>query len=120
MKKEEIHLDDWQRILLGAAPGEFLLEVLMRAENVYNLKQVDRLYVEACGLFSLFTNDGEQPGLSVLPLHHNSLSQTDWRDIQPPAEGICACQDCGNTVPAPQATGECPVCHADAWGQAVK
>lgn len=35
MKKEEIHLDDWQRILLGNAPLEFLLEVALRTLVIY-------------------------------------------------------------------------------------
>jgi uncharacterized membrane protein YcaP (DUF421 family) len=35
MKKEEIHLDDWQRILLGQAPLEFLLEVALRTLIIY-------------------------------------------------------------------------------------
>ncbi|QKZ13021.1 DUF421 domain-containing protein [Spirosoma sp. KUDC1026] len=35
MKKEEIRLDDWQRILFGMAPPEFLLETLVRAIVIY-------------------------------------------------------------------------------------
>ncbi|GAB3759219.1 DUF421 domain-containing protein [Spirosoma pomorum] len=35
MKKEEIRLDDWQRILFGMAPPEFLLETLVRAIIIY-------------------------------------------------------------------------------------
>ena len=35
MKKEEIHLGDWQRILLGNAPLEFLLEAVLRTLVVY-------------------------------------------------------------------------------------
>ena len=35
MKKEEIRLDDWQRILFGEAPPQFLLEVLVRAIVIY-------------------------------------------------------------------------------------
>src|SRR4051812_31077011 len=35
MKKEEIHLWDIKRILLGQAPAEFLLEVLIRALIMY-------------------------------------------------------------------------------------
>lgn len=35
MKKEEIHLDDWHRILLGQAPLEFLLEAILRTLVVY-------------------------------------------------------------------------------------
>jgi uncharacterized membrane protein YcaP (DUF421 family) len=35
MKKEEIHLGDLQRILLGSAPAHFLLEVLLRSVIIY-------------------------------------------------------------------------------------
>ncbi len=35
MKKEEIRLDDWQRILFGEAPPVFLLETLVRAIIIY-------------------------------------------------------------------------------------
>ena len=35
MKKEDIHWDDWHRILVGAAPTEFLLEVLFRTLIMY-------------------------------------------------------------------------------------
>lgn len=35
MKKEEIHLGDWQRLLLGQAPLEFLLEAALRTLIIY-------------------------------------------------------------------------------------
>ena len=35
MKKEEIKPWDWQRIFLGEAPAEFLLEVLIRTIVIY-------------------------------------------------------------------------------------
>jgi len=35
MEREEIHLDDWKRILIGNAPPEFLLEVLLRSAFIY-------------------------------------------------------------------------------------
>lgn len=35
MKKEEIHWLDWHRILLGTAPEQFLLEVLIRTIVIY-------------------------------------------------------------------------------------
>lgn len=37
MKKEEIHLSDWHRILFGEAPPVFLLEVMIRTILVYLL-----------------------------------------------------------------------------------
>ena len=35
MNKEEIKLSDWQRILIGDAPVEFLLEVFIRTALIY-------------------------------------------------------------------------------------
>lgn len=35
MKKEEIHLSDIKRILIGNEPPEFLVEVLVRSLIVY-------------------------------------------------------------------------------------
>ncbi|GAB3807455.1 DUF421 domain-containing protein [Spirosoma humi] len=35
MKKEHIWLDDWQRILIGDAPVEFMLEVFIRTSLIY-------------------------------------------------------------------------------------
>ncbi|AKD57126.1 DUF421 domain-containing protein [Spirosoma radiotolerans] len=35
MKKENIWLEDWQRILIGDAPVEFLLEVFLRTSFIY-------------------------------------------------------------------------------------
>lgn len=232
MKKEEIHLGDWQRILLGEAPAEFMLEVLirsiiiflifaviarmlgkrmngqltqtelavmlmlggliapamqqpdrgilisvlalvcilflqrsltkwgfkshrveeitqgvesalvkdgvlqldemksgrvshqqiyavLRAENVYNLKKVDRLYFEGCGLFSIYTNEDSEPGLSVLPPRNGEVAKADWRGIVKPARGLLACQNCGNTILQRQTGSACPVCQATEWTQAV-
>ncbi|WP_128546349.1 DUF421 domain-containing protein [Larkinella soli] len=35
MKKEEIHLSDWLRILVGEVPGVFYIEILLRVAVVY-------------------------------------------------------------------------------------
>jgi len=35
MKKEDIFLDDWQRILTGEAPTIFMAEVLLRTVVIY-------------------------------------------------------------------------------------
>lgn len=37
MKKEEIHLWDWQRLLIGNNPWEFMIEVLLRTLLIYIL-----------------------------------------------------------------------------------
>jgi len=35
MKKEDIHLGDWKRIIMGNAPGEFMLEIVVRTLIIY-------------------------------------------------------------------------------------
>lgn len=35
MKKEDVHLDDWKRILIGEAPWGFMLEVFIRTLIIY-------------------------------------------------------------------------------------
>lgn len=35
MKKQQIHLDDWQRILVGEVPASFYVELIFRALMVY-------------------------------------------------------------------------------------
>ncbi|GGF24899.1 DUF421 domain-containing protein [Hymenobacter cavernae] len=35
MKKEDIHLEDWKRIIMGSAPGEFMLEIAIRTLIIY-------------------------------------------------------------------------------------
>ncbi len=37
MKKDEIKLDDWQRILVGEVPPEFFIEVILRIAVIYVL-----------------------------------------------------------------------------------
>lgn len=40
MKKEDIHLYDWQRVFLGEVPGSFYVEILIRAAVVYLILMV--------------------------------------------------------------------------------
>ena len=39
----------------------------LRSEKIYNVRQVSRMYMEACGVFSIYTEEEEKPGLSTFP-----------------------------------------------------
>jgi uncharacterized membrane protein YcaP (DUF421 family) len=39
----------------------------LRNQKIYNLGAVDRMYLEASGMYSVFKGDSSKPGLSVLP-----------------------------------------------------
>lgn len=66
----------------------------LRGRKIYTITKVTRLYMEACGLFSIYTDEEEKPGLSVLP-----DTDKEVHSIQPVAgPAIVACMNCGNTI----------------------
>jgi len=93
---------------------EQLLAVL-RNMNIYNLGEVERVYLEACGIFSVFKFDRPKPGLSLIPPTDDDAG----KEFDKVAESII-CLECGN--PAPQGTRNekyCKNCHSEKWGPAV-
>jgi uncharacterized membrane protein YcaP (DUF421 family) len=87
----------------------------IRGKNIRHLGQVKRVYLEACGLFSVYENSNPKPGLSVLPAKDGNISR-----VQPRTDKYVACKNCGNTIEA-RAThaGTCKSCGATDWDQAV-
>jgi len=87
----------------------------LRDKAVEHLGQVERVYLEGCGVFSVFRREHPVPGLSVLP-----TLDAVARQQQPAADNKRACCQCGNTVTlthhAPQT---CPVCQSTRWTKAI-
>ncbi|GAB3018080.1 YetF domain-containing protein [Spirosoma pulveris] len=88
----------------------------LRSENVYNLGDVKRLYLEAYGMFSIYRAEPGKPGLSVFEPSDEEIHSIHE---QPESEAL-ACTNCGNTVPSPPQPGHCPVCQATKWIPAVR
>lgn len=88
----------------------------LRSENVYNLGQVKRLYMEAYGEFSIYENEQTKPGLSVLPPADEEVHSIHERAEDTPL----ACTNCGNTVPALPKPDSCAVCQATNWIEAIR
>ena len=87
----------------------------LRAGKVYNLGMVERMYLEAYGMFSIYQGKESKPGLSVLP-----LPDTEIRSIQlHPDSSTLACTNCGYTIPAEPRQESCPVCQANEWVDAI-
>jgi uncharacterized membrane protein YcaP (DUF421 family) len=95
------------------------LFAVLRAQNIYNLGKVERLYLEGSGLFSIYTSDTEKPGLSALPLNLKEINEDDVRGMQELATDMCACQHCGNTVQESDSKRACSVCGDNDWVKAV-
>jgi uncharacterized membrane protein YcaP (DUF421 family) len=87
----------------------------LRSGNVYNISKVKRLYLEAYGMFSIFEEKEEKPGLSVFPPNDDEIHTIHRR----PATEMLACTNCGNTVLAKPKPGPCPLCEATTWTRAV-
>ncbi|HEX9958587.1 MAG TPA: YetF domain-containing protein [Fibrella sp.] len=87
----------------------------LRSHKIYNVRKVTRMYMEACGIFSIYTAEEEKPGLSVFPDIDEEV-----HSIQPVAESsVMACMNCGNTVIVSDEEKPCPVCKEVEWTQAV-
>ncbi|WP_066835317.1 DUF421 domain-containing protein [Rufibacter ruber] len=88
----------------------------LRTHNVTQLGQVKRVYIEACGLFSVVKADQARQGLSVLPLKDEDMVQN-----LPLDQLYAACTRCGYVAETGQVQGtECPNCACDQWTPSVK
>jgi len=90
------------------------LRAVLRNQNIYNMGEVQRLYLEACGIFSVFKYDEAKPGLSLLPPDDKNAEQ-EFNIIKESS----ICQECGNPATQPNKERECKNCHSVNWGQAI-
>jgi uncharacterized membrane protein YcaP (DUF421 family) len=84
---------------------------VLRNEQIYNLGEIRRVYLEASGLFTIFKYPQPKPGLLLIP----ATDQAGPEFYSPPAAAIC--EYCGNASSAlPQENPEkCNNCGADIW-----
>jgi uncharacterized membrane protein YcaP (DUF421 family) len=87
----------------------------LRSENVYHLGKVKRLYLEAYGVFSIYEEKQEKPGLTVMPPSDDGIRDT----YQKKDDQTLACGHCGKTLPTFPEPGACPVCGHTQWEPAV-
>lgn len=88
----------------------------LRGEKIFNLGEVERVYLEAFGGFSIFKYSEARPGLPVYPpidkeILDNGLSAND------PNETWFACSNCG--LADKDADHSCKNCGANEWTKAI-
>jgi len=93
---------------------EQLLAVL-RNQEVYNLGEVQRLYLEACGIFSVFRYASPKPGLLITPDADEGTYAAFDVD-----ETMQSCENCGNTIAANTSNSTCDNCGSTSWTNAIK
>jgi uncharacterized membrane protein YcaP (DUF421 family) len=87
----------------------------LRQKNINNLGKVKRMYLEACGIFSVYEYDEARPGLSVLP--PNDLGLYELRQHRD--SDLMACCNCGNTIPERMTKSACEICGNEDWTKAI-
>jgi uncharacterized membrane protein YcaP (DUF421 family) len=87
------------------------LFAVMRAKQIYNLGEVQRVYLEACGLFSIFKFKKANPGLSLVPEGDRGAEATfNLMDNQK------VCDECGLTAAHEAQTHRaCENCGNNRW-----
>lgn len=91
------------------------LFTILRGKGIYNLGKVERAYMEACGIMSVYTREDEKPGLSVIPQRDEGLCEVH----QSSRSGEYACTNCGYTTISKEKPDECPHCKSSQFSSAV-
>lgn len=86
----------------------------LRSKGIFNLGNVQRVYLEACGVFSTIKNKKAQPGLPLFPPTDDSV----LRLLHPDSRMICL--NCGRLADHGSDLSICPNCGQQKWTQAVK
>jgi uncharacterized membrane protein YcaP (DUF421 family) len=102
LKDSVIKMDTLYRI--GVTQKQFF-EVL-RSKQIRHLGQVKRVYLEACGIFSIYRNEKAIPGLSILRQEEQDLLVRKDESKQ-------VCTNCGNEQR--QYQGTCNNCGNENW-----
>ena len=88
---------------------------ILRSQNIYNLGEVERIYLEGSGRFSVFRMDPPQPGLIIMP-----PSDRDAKNIQQtPDSELHVCVMCGKTTSETIEQQNCNNCGAQQWEKAT-
>jgi hypothetical protein len=91
---------------------------LLRSRGIWQLGQVERLYLEACGTFSLFRFTDPGPGLSIFPAGEFVSGNASSGSAQ--SECCSACGNCGAvSMRASHLDQPCTHCRGNSWVTAI-
>jgi uncharacterized membrane protein YcaP (DUF421 family) len=91
------------------------LFAVLRSQNIYNLGEIERIYLEACGLFSVYKFETAQPGLSIFPANDQIIG---W--VTSIKDDVIICHACGKKAKDPQEEqSKCNNCKSEKWGPAI-
>lgn len=85
----------------------------LRSNEIKHLGVVERLYLEACGDFTMIKTNQPQAGLSVLPEW-----DTEFNAEQPRDSNVQVCNHCAKVKAG--AESDCSNCHNSSWATPIK
>lgn len=89
---------------------------VLRSQNIYNLGEVERVYIEGSGLFSVFKYDAAKPGLSLFPSGDGEVLDGQEKSD----EHFFVCRMCGRTAEnEKERNGHCNNCGCENWEEAI-
>ena len=87
---------------------------ILRSADIFNLGQVERMYIESSGEFSIYQNKDAKPGLPLYPPNDQAI-----KNEQPnPDEKLKVCISCGYVDNCNNEL-ECGHCHQKEWTSVV-
>jgi uncharacterized membrane protein YcaP (DUF421 family) len=87
----------------------------LRQQEIFNLGMIERVYLEACGNFSVYIAKEKKPGLAIFPAGDEVLS---GQARVKPIDALKACTNCGEV--AHESTSRCHNCNETDFIQAVE
>ena len=91
------------------------LFAVLRSEGVFNLGQVDRVYLEAFGMFSIYKAKKAKAGLSIFPPDDAEINNFSNQN----GSHKMVCKSCGHLSEGDEFTRECSVCLSTEWMEAT-
>jgi uncharacterized membrane protein YcaP (DUF421 family) len=89
---------------------------ILRSQEIYNLGEVERIYAEACGIFSVYKAEDPKPGLSLFPPLDDGVHKVQGQ----PETNTYVCRMCGKTAESQaEKSAHCTNCGSADWEIAV-
>jgi uncharacterized membrane protein YcaP (DUF421 family) len=86
----------------------------LRKKNIDNLASVQRVYLESCGMFTIFLSNDKKPGLPVFPEKDKHI--LDFKERVD--HGLRACANCGHVQHIRNDDQKCEICNEIFWQEA--
>jgi uncharacterized membrane protein YcaP (DUF421 family) len=87
---------------------------ILRSKKIFQLGKVKRMYLEACGIFSVYQEEEDKPGLPLFPPDDQSILEQKSSKNTP-----VVCINCGTVKAKGEEENYCRNCGNNEWTKAI-